>query len=88
MLKFTMQGEDGRTRLGIGLNKDMLDELQAGKNIPINFGDMEIEGDLTLMSLDMIEVWLVYADTNNELMERLKPMFRPETVHDMRAKND
>jgi hypothetical protein len=74
MIKFTFEGKDGRTHLGLGISRGNVNRLTAGSPILVKLP--ELRPGLSIDGNIMIH----FAETERELYEAMKEFIGPETV--------
>lgn len=70
MIKFTVDGEGGRTLVGLGMSEGNVERLKAGMPIFVN---------LAALGLPPIDIYIFYGETEHDLADMVKPNLGPES---------
>lgn len=71
MVKFSARGEDDTLLIGLGLERENIQRLTAGKPISV---------DLSEMGLGKARVMIFFGETAVDIREVLAPMIGPKTI--------
>lgn len=73
MIKFTFEGKDGRTHLGLGISRENVTRLIAGKPILVELPEMR-EG----LAIDG-NIMIHFGETERQLQDAVAEFIGPET---------